>query len=1039
MDTKRIFNATYLEQLYEIYRHKFRNQRFDVIICVDNNALNFLIKHRDEIFPGTPVVFCGVNNFHDSMLENTRLYTGVVEAIEVKGTIDIALRLHPKTRQIVIYGTDTPTYLANKEIVKKVMDSYKGSVDVRFIEGLNIKEVQDNVQKLSDDSIVLLIASLKDENRQRIFFRQFAEMVDQVSRVPQYSLWDFILGYGIFGGKLISGVSQGETAAKMALRILNGEKIKNIHILRQSPNRYMFDYKQMKRFGINLSDLPPKSVLINKPSSFYSQHKALVWTIIIILLFLLSFITALGIGIAKSRRAEVSLQESKERFKTLSALSFEGILIHNNGVVIDCNEALIKMVGYTRKELIGKNVIKLCVPQEYHAVIQENIIKNVAKPYGLMLRRKDGTVFPVEVEAKDIKEKKKTFRVAALRDITERKQAEKQLQLEHSRLMDILDSIPFGVYIVDQHFNIEYTNPVIKKEFGTIQEHKCYQYFHERTKVCPWCKNKEVFAGKSVSWKWHSSSTDQYYELFDSPLRNPDGSISKFEIFQNITERKKAEEALQKSEEKYRSMMEAMDEAVYICSSDFCVEYMNPAMIKRTDYDASGETCHKTIHGLDEKCPWCVFEKIVRGKSINHEIVSPKDNKTFHVSNSPIFHADESVSKLTIFRDITQFKKIESQLQQAQKMESIGTLASGIAHDFNNILFPIVGHTEMLIEDVPEESPFRSSLNEIYTGALRARELVKQILTFSRQESGELKLMKMQPIIKETFKLLRSSIPTTIEINQDINPNCGVIKADPTQIHQIVMNLATNAYHTMEKTGGKLKVSLKEIELGEHDVIAPEMTPGVYACLSVTDSGKGMDKELIEKIFDPFFTTKKKGKGTGMGLSVVHGIVKSMNGAIQVYSEPGNGTEFKIYFPIEKSSFDKQSIQTHETIQGGIERILLIDDEEAIITMEKMMLERLGYHIISRTSSIEALEVFRAAPENFDLVITDMAMPNLPGDKLTIELTKIRPDIPVLLCTGFSETMSKEETASLGIKGFLFKPIVMKDLAKKIRKVLNKK
>ena len=351
-----------------------------------------------------------------------------------------------------------------------------------------------------------------------------------------------------------------------------------------------------------------------------------------------------------------------------------------------------------------------------------------------------------------------------------------------------------------------------------------------------------------------------------------------------------------------------------------------------------------------------------------------------------------------------------------------------------------IGHSEMVIEDLPEDSPFFKSLNAINAGALRAKDLVQQILTFSRQDNNELNLMKMQPIIKEALKLIRSTIPTTIKIIQDIQPACRVIKADPTKIHQIVMNLATNSYHAMEDTGGVLKISLKEIEFGKFDLINIDMTPGVYVCLTMADTGKGMDKNLTDKIFDPFFTTKERGKGTGMGLSVVHGIVTGMNGVIKVYSEPGKGTEFNIYLPVAQSLSEKQeSNQIKEPIQGGIERILLVDDEKAIIGMEKSMLERLGYSVTSRTSSIEALEAFRNNPDKFDLVITDMYMPNMSGEKLSGELIKIRPDIPILLCTGFSENMSEEKAESLGIKGFLFKPIVSKDLSKKIREVLDQK
>ena len=386
---------------------------------------------------------------------------------------------------------------------------------------------------------------------------------------------------------------------------------------------------------------------------------------------------------------------------------------------------------------------------------------------------------------------------------------------------------------------------------------------------------------------------------------------------------------------------------------------------------------------------------------------------------------------------LKQEKAMQAELARAERLHVIGTLAGGIAHDFNNILFPIMGHAELLLMDTPEDSPSIGNLKAINTAALRAKDLIRQILTFSRQDSSELILMKMQPIIKEALKLIRSTISTTITIKHDINPDGCVIRANPTHIHQIVMNLATNAYHAMEETGGELRLCLKEIEIHKQGTLSQIMKPGVYACLTIADTGIGMNKELTEKIFDPFFTTKELGKGTGMGLSVVHGIVDKMGGTIRVHSEPGKGSEFYVYFPVEMSSSEEHSVQLKEPIPCGNEQILLVDDEEMILAMEKQVLERLGYEVTSRSSSLEALEAFRANPDKFDLVITDTAMPNMPGDKLSAELIKIRPDIPILLCTGFSEIMSEEKATSLGIKGFLLKPIVMKDLAQKIREVLE--
>ena len=390
-------------------------------------------------------------------------------------------------------------------------------------------------------------------------------------------------------------------------------------------------------------------------------------------------------------------------------------------------------------------------------------------------------------------------------------------------------------------------------------------------------------------------------------------------------------------------------------------------------------------------------------------------------------------------RDTTDFKKMETQLQQAQKMEAIGTLAGGIAHDFNNILFPISGYTEMLLLDIHDDSPFHHSLSEILAGVKRARDLVTQILTFSRQREHELKPLKVEVVVKEALKLIRSSLPTTIEIRQNVNKDCGLVMADHTQIHQIVMNLCTNAYHAMEETGGKLTITLKEVELATEDLKDPSMISGKYVCLTVADTGPGMEQSIIDRIFDPYFTTKENGKGTGLGLAVVHGIVKSHGGHISVYSEPGKGTEFKVHLPVIKKQEETAKVETDAPIQKGDERILLVDDQDMIVHMEKQMFERLGYHVTTRISSIDALEAFRANPNKFDLVITDMTMPNMTGDKLSAEIMKIRSDIPVILCTGFSEMMSKEKAATLGIKGFLMKPIVIKDLSQIIRDVLDNK
>jgi PAS domain S-box-containing protein len=399
---------------------------------------------------------------------------------------------------------------------------------------------------------------------------------------------------------------------------------------------------------------------------------------------------------------------------------------------------------------------------------------------------------------------------------------------------------------------------------------------------------------------------------------------------------------------------------------------------------------------------------------------------------------------IAIVRDITIRKKVEiekinmiKQLQQSQKMESIGTLAGGISHDFNNILFPIMGNTEILKLELPADSKLQDNINEIYAATLRASDLANQILTFARPGSYEIKPIEAKPIIAEAIKLMRSVIPTTIKIKQEIDTDCGIIKADPTHIHQIVMNLATNAYHSMETNGGELQICLKKVVIDASDIVSTDMKPGEYVYLSIADTGMGMDEEVIEKIFYPFFTTQKKGKGSGMGLSIVHGIVTNLKGYIKVDSKPEKGSIFSIYLPASQSPLIEGETQQIGKAQTGTERILLVDDEKAIIKMEHSMLELLGYDVVSHEISTEALKAFADKPDNFDIIITDMTMPDMPGDKLAAEIKKIRPDIPIILCTGFSNKISLTKAEEIGFKGFLLKPITIEKLAKKIRQVLD--
>lgn len=381
---------------------------------------------------------------------------------------------------------------------------------------------------------------------------------------------------------------------------------------------------------------------------------------------------------------------------------------------------------------------------------------------------------------------------------------------------------------------------------------------------------------------------------------------------------------------------------------------------------------------------------------------------------------------------------LESQLWQSQKMEAIGTLAGGIAHDFNNILSAIFGYTGFAVENIPEGSSAQDDLKQVLLAANRAKDLVYQILSFSRQATQEIKLLKIQDIIKESLKLLRASIPSTVEINQNIDVQCGTIISDPTQIHQVLMNFCTNAVHAMNETG-VIGINLREVTLNAKDIAhKPELVPGSYACLSISDTGIGMDPKTINRIFEPFYTTKEIDKGTGLGLSVIHGIVETHKGMITVDSELGKGSIFQVFFP-RVDGVKSVSPSISGPLPTGRERILLVDDEESILSMAKRMLESLGYDVVAKSSSVEALETFKNKPDQFDLVITDQTMPNMSGEELIAELLRIKPDLSVILCTGYSSKVSKRNALKKGINKYIPKPFSKELLSEAVREVLATK
>ena len=505
---------------------------------------------------------------------------------------------------------------------------------------------------------------------------------------------------------------------------------------------------------------------------------------------------------------------------------------------------------------------------------------------------------------------------------------------------------------------------------------------------------------------------------------------------------RKTENSLKESEEKYRKIFENIFVGIYQVAIDGKFIFANKKMVEMFGYSSYKEL--EAIGGITElyarpeERQKKIDEIIKKGFIIDEIEFMRKDGKSIwcRINSRKTTNKKGLIVLEGLLEDVTEIRNMRIQLQQAQRLEAIGTLAGGIAHDFNNILSSVIGYTELALDAVGGNTVLAGYLKEVYTAGHRAKNLIKQILTFARQSDKEIKPVQVSVIVEETLKFLRSSIPTTIEIRHNIESN-SLIMGDSTQIHQILMNLCTNAFQAMEENGGVLNIGLTDVRLdADFTKQYEDFNPGDYLKLSVSDTGSGISPEIMSSIFEPYFTTKATGDGTGVGLATVNGIVKKYGGEIIVESEVEKGSTFSVYLPVTRKPTEAKPYNG-EAFPAGNKSILVVDDEVPVARMFCGLLKSLGYSVAMSTSSIEALALFRTKPNDFDLVVTDMTMPNMTGDRLAIELMKIRPDIPVILCTGYNKKISDESASEMGIKAFVYKPIVKADLAKTVRKVLD--
>lgn len=935
MDTMHVDDPDHYRILHDLYRHKFGNTRFDAVISSDDDAFRFLLARRKELFPGVPMVFFGVSGFTDASLAGQEDVTGIVESFDVKKTLDVALKTHPETRQVYVYVDNSARGIANRRKAEEALAGYEGKVKGVFIENFHLDEVRGKGFCLPPAVIVLMMTVPRDPNGN--VSEENLRYISDRCNVPIYSVWDSFLGRGIVGGMITSGFSQGEAAAKLALRILAGEKAGSIPVVKESPNRYMFDHKQLRRFGIEAAALPEGSVFVNPPYSLYRERPEYVWGFAAVVAVLASIIAVLAANILRRRRAEEAMKETNLRLQTLiEAIPDVVVFKDTRRRHLIVNKACEAMTGRSREEIVGKTEADLLPPDlaEYCRKSDEEVLNR--------------------------------------REIV-------------------------------------------------------------RSEECIACEDGET----------------SFFHTVKAPLYDGKGSIMGLVVVsRDITGLKKGEAELRASEERYRMLVETSPDGIVRFDPEGKILLASRQTLRMMGYESGEEFLGRKIFEFIGTEDW---ERTAEDLSrilttgtvplVRYTLVR-KDGSRFPAECSATLvtgRDGKPDSVIAVVRDITEKESLEKQLSQAMKMEAVGRLAGGLAHDINNYLGAITGFSDLVKMTHGNDQTLARRMDTISETAFRASSLIRQLLAFSRRQPTAIEVLNLNQVIRRMENMMRRLIGEDVMLGARLTANPRNVKADPSQVEQVLVNLLVNARDAMPR-GGEVTIETDNVDIDDGTPRIPVyMKKGKYLMLAVSDTGTGVPEEIREKIFEPFFTTKETGKGSGLGLSTVYGIVKQHNGYIQVHNNTGKGATFRVYLPACGDGIpppERISSDPPRPLRG-LERVLLAEDNEDVRISVIGILEALGYRVFAVPNGEEALDLFDRKREEIDLLITDVVMPGMGGKALADRAREMKKELKVLFISGYpDDIIANHGILHEGIY-FLQKPFSAGALSGKIREMFN--
>ncbi|BCG45300.1 Multi-sensor hybrid histidine kinase [Citrifermentans bremense] len=980
LDTKKFPNKKHFPQQADLLAAKYRKDRFQVVIALDNAALEFALRYRDRLFPGTPLVFCGINDYSPGMIVGRNNLTGVAEHHDMVGTLDMALSLHPGTRQVVVVHDYTDTGLAMARELSRYQEHF-GGVKLRYLPDLPLEQSVQQLKSLPKDALVLLLSYSVEKGGRSFTQAQVAQVVSSASSVPVYAVHAAQLGKGVVGGRMMEGRIQGVKAAELALRIISGEKAQSIPVIDQNLSQAMVDDAVVRRFGIDPGKIPAGARIINKPVSVYAVNKTAFWTALAVAAAMLTALFTLYFSIERRKRLEKGLQLSEARFRQLFDNAGDAIYIHDfQFKILEANQSACDKMGYSHDELLQLSLYEINHPNQRERLPERlaTVKKDGRALYESEHLTQGGEPIPIEVTSRVIDFGERPAILSVVRDISRRKRIERREKarlkiLERmatsSNLQELLGEI---VRFVEQESPGALCSVLLVDDSGT-------RLTHGAAPSLPDFYNQAV-AGLRIEQGMGSCGTAAF------------------------TKQRVVVEDIE-NHPYWRNFKPARDAGLRACWSE-------PVLSREGD-----------VLGT-----FAIYYRSCR---------SPREGEIALIE-SAAHMASIAIGRM---RSEESRQKLEEQMRQMQKIEAIGQLAGGLAHDFNNLLTPIFVYADIAKRSFTPDDPNWKKLDGILVSAHKAADLTKKLLSFGRKQVLNMEVLELNDVISSLLDLMQRTIRGNIEIRTNLTGYGAPIFADRGQIEQILINFAVNAQDAI-KGNGSIVIETGNVTIDDEFArMNPGTKPGPHVLLSFTDDGCGMSEGVLGHIFEPFFTTKPVGQGTGLGLATVYGIVKQHNGWVKVVSQVGQGTSFLLYFPRQAAKAKQEPAQPEPAAKieqrDSCATILVVDDNESIREMALELLQSSGHHVLIAETPALALKLVEERDLPLDLLVTDVVMPEMSGPELYERLALLQPGLPVLYISGYTFDVKVHNPRQHKQVSFLPKPFTSEQFIAVIEKAIS--